>query len=175
MPVSPLRRWREANLPQQPAREGLVPMRLPSNSQHQFSRVPRAEIPRSSFDRSHGHKTTFDAGYLVPIFVDEALPGDTFNMRMTGFARLATPLHPFMDNVYLNTFFFAVPLRLIWENWERFNGAQDDPDDSTDFLVPQMTSTASTGYLAGSIHDYFGLPVGVPGYVHSALWHRAYN
>ena len=84
---------------------------------HDFSRVPRAEIPRSSFDRSHGVKTTFDAGYLVPIFLDEALPGDTFNLNMTGFARLATPLHPFMDNVFMNTFFFAVPMRLVWDNW----------------------------------------------------------
>lgn len=150
-------------------------MRLPSTMNHQFSRVPRAEIPRSSFDRSHGHKTTFDAGLLIPIYLDEALPGDTFNMKMTGFARLATPLHPFMDNLYLNSFFFAVPMRLVWDNWEKFNGAQTDPNDSTDFLVPTMTATASTGYLAGSIHDYFGLPVGIPGYSHSALWHRAYN
>lgn len=75
-------------------------MRLPSTSNHNFSRVPRAEIPRSSFDRSHGHKTTFGAGYLIPIFVDEALPGDTFALNMTGFARLATPLHPIMDNLF---------------------------------------------------------------------------
>ena len=80
---------------------------------HDFSRVPRAEIPRSSFDRSHNLKTTLNAGYLVPIFIDEALPGDTFSLNMHGFARLATPLHPFMDNLYFNTFFFSVPLRLI--------------------------------------------------------------
>jgi len=111
-------------------------MARPSVMQHSFSQVPRAEIPRSSFDRSHGYKTTFDAGFLVPIFVDEALPGDTFNLSMVGFARLATPLHPFMDNVFMNTFFFAVPLRLIWDNWEKFNGAQDNPDDSVDFTKP---------------------------------------
>ena len=84
---------------------------------HQFSQVPAAEIPRSSFDRSHGLKTTFDAGYLIPIYVDEALPGDTFNLSMTGFARLATPIFPVMDNMFMETFFFAVPNRLIWENW----------------------------------------------------------
>ena len=78
---------------------------------HDFSRVPRAEIPRSSFDRSHGVKTTFDAGYLVPIFLDEALPGDTFNLNMTGFARLPT-LHPFMDNVFMNT--FSSPSPCVW-------------------------------------------------------------
>ena len=146
-----------------------------SNMQHQFSQVPRAEIPRSSFDRSHGYKTTFDAGYIVPVFVDEVLPGDTFNLRMTSFGRLATPLHPFMDNMFLDTFFFFVPLRLVWTNFQRFMGEQPNPGDSTDFLVPTMTSTAGTGYVNGSLHDYFGLPTGVPGIVHSALWHRAYN
>ena len=85
-------------------------MPIPSVMTHQFSQVPSAEIPRASFDRSHGYKTTFDAGFLIPCFVDEALPGDTFNLKMTGFARLATPLKPFMDNVFLDSFFFAVPL-----------------------------------------------------------------
>lgn len=149
-------------------------MRVPSPSQHSFAQVPKAEIPRSSFDRSHGHKTTFDAGFLVPVFVDEALPGDTFNVSMTGFGRLATPLHPYMDNVYLNTFFFAVPLRLIWSNFERFMGEQDNPGASTDFLVPQMTSPGG-GYAVGSIHDHLGLPVQQANIAHSALWHRAYN
>ncbi len=141
---------------------------------HQFSRVPKADIPRSSFDRSHGHKTTFDAGFLIPVFCDEALPGDTFNLRMTAFARLATPLKPVMDNMYLDSFFFAVPIRLLWENWERFNGAQDNPDDSTDFLVPFVNSNAG-GYPANSIFDYMGLPITPNFYSHSALWLRAYN
>ena len=148
---------------------------LPSVMAHDFSRVPRAEIPRSSFDRSHGVKTTFDAGYLIPIFIDEALPGDTFNLDMTGFARLATPLHPFMDNVFINSFFFAIPMRLLWDNWQRFMGEQPNPGDSTDFVVPQMVSTAGTGYAIGSIFDYFALPTGVPGLSHSCLPLRAYN
>jgi len=142
---------------------------------HQFSQVPAVEIPRSSFDRSHGYKTTFDAGYLVPVFVDEALPGDTFSLNMLAFARLATPIHPVMDNMKLDSFFFAVPIRLIWENWERFNGAQTNPDDSTDYLVPTMTSTAVTGYGNESLHDYFGIPTKVPGLEHCSFWHRAYN
>ena len=83
---------------------------------HQFSQVPKAKIPRSSFDRTHGLKSTFDAGYLVPILVDEALPGDTFSCNMTGFARLATPIKPIMDNMFMETFFFAVPMRLVWDN-----------------------------------------------------------
>jgi len=144
-----------------------------ANKQHVFSQVPKAEIQRSSFDRSCGHKTTFDAGYLIPIFVDEVLPGDTFNLKMTGFGRLATPLFPLMDNAYLDSFWFFVPYRLVWQNWERFNGAQDDPEDSTDFLVPK-TGVGQTVML-GSIGDYMGLPP-MAGFLGcSALPFRAYN
>lgn len=149
-------------------------MRMPSVMAHQFSQVPSANIPRSSFDRSHGYKTTFDPGYLIPIFVDEALPGDSFSVNMTGFARMSTPLHPYMDNAYFNTFFFAVPYRLLWNNWEKFNGEQTHPGDSTDFLIPQVTAPTG-GFAAGSIYDYFGLPVGVEGISVSALHCRAYN
>ena len=143
--------------------------------EHRFSEITAAEIPRSSFNRSHGYKTTLDAGWLVPVFVDEALPGDTFNLRMTSFARLATPLHPFMDNMFLNSFFFAVPIRLLWDNWEKFNGAQDDPGDSTDFTLPTATSPASVGYAALTLQDYMGIPPGVPDLVHQNLPMRAYN
>lgn len=148
---------------------------IPSVMSHDFSRVPEAEIPRSSFDRSHGLKTAFDAGWLIPVFVDDVLPGDTFNLSMTGFARLATPLHPFMDNVFMNSFFFFVPLRLLWNNFQKQMGEQDNPGDSTDFLTPQIVSTAVTGYAENSIFDYFGLPTKVPGLSHSALPLRAYN
>lgn len=141
---------------------------------HQFSQVPKAEIPRSTFDRSHGYKTTFDAGYLVPFFFDEALPGDTFKTRMTGFARLATPIFPLMDNMYMDTQFFSVPIRLVWENWEKFNGAQKNPGDSTDYTIPQIVAP-SGGYQENSLEDYFGLPTKIAGISHSALWHRAYN
>jgi hypothetical protein len=142
---------------------------------HSFSRVPQAQIPRALFSRSHGHKTTFDAGYLVPIYVDEALPGDTFNLRMTAFARMATPLYPIMDNLYLDSHFFAVPMRLIWNNWEKFCGAQTDPDDSTDFTVPVMTAPAVTGHVVGSLSDYMGIPTGIADLEHNSVWHRAYN
>jgi len=150
-------------------------MSNPSVMHHQFSRVPEAEIQRSSFDRSHGHKTTFDSGYLVPVFVDEVLPGDTFNCSMTGFARLATPIFPIMDNMVMDVQFFAVPIRLIWDNWQKFNGEQINPGDSVDYLIPTMTSTATTGYGVGSLHDYIGIPAGVPDLEHSSLFHRAYN
>ena len=148
--------------------------KLHSVMTHQFSQVPDVNIPRSSFDRSHGHKTTFDAGYLVPVLVDEALPGDTFNCRMTGFARLATPLKPIMDNMFMETFFFAVPIRLVWENWEKFNGEQTDPGDSTDYLVPTIDSPAG-GWTAETLEDYLGLPILAGLTTSSVLWHRAYN
>jgi len=148
---------------------------MKSVMKHNFAQVPRADIPRSSFDRSCGHKTTFNAGELIPIYVDEALPGDTFNAKLHAFGRLATPLHPFMDNLYVDTHFFAVPNRLLWENWERFNGAQDNPGDSTDYLIPTMSATAGTGYAEGSLSDYMGIPTEIPDLEHSSLWHRAYN
>lgn len=142
---------------------------------HQFSQVPRVEIPRSSFDRSHGHKTTFDAGYLIPVYCDEVLPGDSFNLNMTAFARMATPLYPIMDNMYLDSFFFAAPIRLLWENFQRFMGEQDNPGDSIDFEIPTMTSPAGTGYFNSTLSDYFGIPTQIPDLEHSALFHRAYN
>lgn len=148
--------------------------RMPSVMSHNFSQVPHADIPRSQFNRSHGHKTTFDAGYLVPVFVDEALPGDTFNCQMAGFGRLATPIYPIMDNMYLDTFFFAVPVRLIWDNFVKFMGEQVDPGDSTDYLVPTV-NTPPGGYSSGGLFDYFGVPTGVPIENINALHARAYN
>lgn len=148
--------------------------RQKSVMQHSFSQVPKAEIQRSQFNRSHGYKTTFDSGYLVPFFMDEALPGDTFNLKASVFARMATPITPFMDNLFCDTFFFAVPIRLIWDNWEKMNGEQTNPGDTTDYLVPIMTSGVG-GYAVGSLHDYFGLPTGIASMPHSSLWHRAYN
>lgn len=142
---------------------------------HSFSQVPQADIPRSTFDRSHGYKTTFDSGYLVPVYMDEALPGDTINLSMSAFARLSTPLHPFMDNMFVDSFFFAVPIRLLWDNWQRFNGEQTDPGDSTDFLIPQVVAPAVTGFTNSSLADYLGMPTAVPNLSVSALWFRAYN
>lgn len=151
----------------------IVPM--PPVSQHSFAQVPSATIPRSAFNRSFGYKTTFDAGWLIPFFIDEVLPGDTFHLETSGFARLATPLKPIMDNIFLETFFFFVPNRIIWDNWERFNGAQTDPTDSTDFTIPRIAD----GYTvaADSIYDYMGIPVGLQTTTHdiNQLPLRAYN
>lgn len=143
---------------------------MPSTMSHDFSRVPKADIQRSVFQRDHGVKTAFDAGYLVPIFVDEALPGDTFTCSMTGFGRLATPVNPIMDNLYIETFFFAVPYRLVWNNWQKMCGEQENPGDSTDYLVPTLSGTVTTG----SLFDYMGIPIG-----NALTWNnlhgRAYN
>lgn len=145
-----------------------------SRSSHMFSRSPDLNIPRSSFNRSRGYKSTFNAANLIPVFMDEVLPGDSYSVRMTAFARLATPIFPIMDNLYLESFFFFVPNRLLWVNWERFNGAQDSPGDSTSFLVPISTSPVG-GYGEMSLQDYMGIPTKVAGLVHDTLWLRAYN
>ncbi|AXL15546.1 major capsid protein [Microviridae sp.] len=142
---------------------------------HQFSQVPKAQIQRSSFNRSHGLKTTFNGGALVPILVDEVLPGDSFNCHLTAFARLATPIYPVMDNMFMETFFFFVPNRLLWDNWQRFNGEQSSPGDSTDFVIPQIVSPATTGFIENTIYDYMGIPTQVPNLSFSALHLRAYN
>ena len=144
----------------------------PSTLSHDFSRVPKADIQRSVFNRDHGLKTTFDAGYLVPIFVDEALPADTFNLKTTGFGRLATPINPIMDNLHIETFFFAVPYRLIWDNWEKFCGEQTNPGDSTDYLMPQITGATIAN---STLYDYFGLPTEVSGISFNNMVGRAYN
>jgi len=146
---------------------------------HKFTMIPKADIPRSSFDCQSTHKTTFDAGFLVPVLVDEMLPGDTFRCNMTAFARLSTPLYPIMDNMHLDSFFFFVPNRLIWSNWQKFMGAQNNPNDSISFVVPQQVTPAG-GYAIGSLQDYMGLPtagqVQAGGTVsHCAFWPRAYN
>jgi len=143
-------------------------------NQHQFSQIPRAEIQRSVFNRSHGHKTTFNTGYLYPIFVDEALPGDTFRLNATIFARLATPIAPIMDNLHMETFFFAVPHRLVWDNWQAFCGERTDPDtDVTTLRVPQIDYATSAA--VGSLSDYFGIPTGITGLTPNSLAFRAYN
>lgn len=142
------------------------------STQHLFSQIPATNIPRSVFDRSHNVKTTFNSGLLVPFYVDEVLPGDSFKLDASLFARLATPIVPFMDNVYLETFFFFVPNRLLWDHWQAFNGEKINPNDSTDYLVPQATATNAQNL---SLWDYMGLPTNVANKLSvSALPFRAY-
>lgn len=131
---------------------------------HRFSDAPAMYMKRTKFDRSHVYKTTFNSGKLIPVFVDEILPGDTTRMSVNYFARLATPIKPIMDNIYLDWFFFFVPNRLVWEHWQNFCFEQEDPDDSTDYVIPTVASTGnSENAYVGSLWDYFGLPVNTSG------------
>lgn len=144
--------------------------------QQHFASSPQTKIERSTFDRSHGAKTTCDGNYLIPIFCDEVLPGDTHKLALTTFARFATPIVPILDNMFADVFFFFVPNRLVWNNWERFNGAQDNPADSVDYTIPSLNLT---NFTVGSIQDQFGLPIKItstasPAKV-STLPFRSYN
>lgn len=129
-------------------------------NQGHFSKVPsRVAAPRSSFDRSFSHRTTVSAGYIYPIFAQPMLPGDTVNLFMNAIARLATPIYPYFDNLYMDIHWIFAPNRLVWDNWERFQGAQDDPDDTTDYEVPSLDATThAAGFPELSIYDYLGLP-----------------
>lgn len=147
------------------------------NSQHNFAMIPAVKSPRSQFDRSFAMKDTFAFDYLIPIMVDEILPGDTCNLKLSTFARLATQLVPIMDNMYIDYFFFFVPNRLTWDNWERFNGAQDNPGDSTDYVLPSLDQFAANNPAVDTIYDKMGLPTNVAGVwtLHNTLPLRAYN
>ena len=148
-------------------------MKMKSVMNHSFSNVPSVSIPRSTFDRSHGYKTTFDSGYLVPVFNDLALPGDTMQVNLTGFARLSTPTYPIMDNMVMDTFFFAVPIRLLWDNWKKFCGEQTDPGDSISFSIPQVVCN---NVANETLYDYLGFPTKIAAnYSVNNLLGRAYN
>lgn len=150
---------------------------LPSVMQHQFSKIPAPRVQRSVFNRSRGYKTTFNAGYLVPFLLEEILPSDTINLTAHIFARLSTLQFPIMDNVFLDTFYFFVPNRLVWNNWQKFQGEQNNPGDSIDFEIPILSDTEYS-FTSGSLGDYFGLPVGptLEGSVEvNSLPFRAYN
>lgn len=143
---------------------------------HRFSDAPAMYMKRTKFDRSHVYKTTFNSGKLIPVFVDEVLPGDTTRMSVNYFARLATPIKPIMDNIYLDWFFFFVPNRLVWEHWQNFCFEQEDPDDSTDYVIPAiMANDNKNNTYVGSLWDYFGLPLNTSGTITgiSALPFRA--
>lgn len=134
------------------------------------------DIRRSTFDRSHTHTTSFNVGDVVPFFVDEVLPGDTFNVVTSKVVRLQTLLTPVMDNIYLDTYFFFVPNRLTWSHWKQFNGENTESAwiPQTEYEIPQVTAPADTGWIVGTIADYLGVPTGVPNLSVSALPFRAY-
>lgn len=144
-------------------------------TQNTFAQVPNVNMARSQFDRSFAVKDTFDFDLLVPIFVDEILPGDTCNLQVNTFTRLATQKVPIMDNMYIDFFFFFVPNRLVWNNWERMNGAQTDPGDTTDYIMPIVAAPAGTGVVVGNLYDHFGIPTGIPLLEWQNLPARGYN
>ncbi|QKI28889.1 VP1 [Trichosanthes kirilowii gokushovirus] len=140
------------------------PFQQPSvmNAQQHFARVPAVDIERSTFDRSHGYKTTFDAGNCIPFYVDEVLPGDTHELKTTGFFRLATPLKPIMDNIYVDIHYFFVPNRILWNSWQQFMGERLNPDDDpSEWTIPQLEYQIPNVPNANpsSVGAYMGLPL----------------
>ncbi len=147
------------------------------NVESHFALNPtRIDLSRSTFDRSASVKTSFNAGDIVPFFLEEVLPGDTFNVKSSKVVRMQTLLTPMMDNVYLDTYYFFVPNRLVWKHWKEFNGENTESAwiPETKYEVPQITAPADTGWAVGTIADYFGIPTGVPNLSVSALPFRAY-
>lgn len=143
-------------------------------TQQHFAEIPSANVRRSTFDRGSTYKTTFDSGYLVPIFIDEVLPGDTFDFEATLFGRLNTPIVPFFDDLFIDTHFFFVPNRLVWDNWENFITGPNEDNNNTEYLVPQCTAPDG-GFPVQGIQDYFGVPPLVSGISMDAMPLRAYN
>ena len=142
-----------------------------------FSYLPDLNIKRSMFKRPHTHKTSFNAGDCIPVYVDsDILPGDTIKMNMGSLLRMQTPLFPVMDNAYCDLLFFFVPHRLVWEHWKEFWGENNLTawEQQTEYTIPQITAPASTGWTAGTIADYMGIPTGVAGISVNALPFRAY-
>lgn len=153
----------------------LMDQRLPSNMSHDFSNVPKVKLPRASFKTTRTHKTTFNADYLVPVYVGEALPGDTWDFDMAMLARFSSPLKtPVMDNAYLDIFSFAAPLRILQTNFPKIFGMEVDPLDVNTTQTPIITPTTG-GFTALSLEDYFGLPLGIEGIEVVSYWHRFYN
>lgn len=146
------------------------------NTESHFSLLPRVDISRSRFDRSSSVKTTFNTGDIVPFFLEEVLPGDTFNVKTSKVVRMQTLLTPLMDNLYLDTYYFFVPNRLVWQHWKEFCGENTESAwiPETEYAMPQITSPAETGWEVGTIADYFGIPTGVANLSVSALPFRAY-
>lgn len=148
------------------------------NQNSHFSQIPQANIRRSKFTRNHSHKTTFNAGKLIPIYVDEMLPGDTFSMDTSVFCRMSTPIYPVMDNAYMDYYYFFVPNRLLWDHWKEFMGENTSAPwaQTTEYSIPQISSGTTSGAVfdSGSVADYMGIPLNVQGLSVSALPFRAY-
>jgi len=160
---------------------------MPSIMQHSFSQVPRARIPRSQFQRNYENKGTFNADYIVPMYWDEVYPGDTAQMDFSAIIRMVTPETPFMDNLYVDFFFFFVPNRLVQNNWQKLMGEQENPDDTIDYATPKVVapvggyvdpadwSAPTAAQLSGALYDYYGYPTRVAGYEAHNYLARGHN
>lgn len=131
-----------------------------------FNQVPRLDITRSRFKRRQDVKLTMNAGQLIPFYVDEVLPGDTFSIDQAAIIRMTTPIFPVMDNCYLDIYYFNVPCRILWKNFKRFMGENDEGPwaQTQEYTVPQVKVTGTTEKPApyeGSILDYMGIPTKV--------------
>ena len=148
-----------------------------SSSQSHFSNVPRVDIQRSKFNRPSQHKTTFNTGDLIPLYVDEVLPGDTRSMDMAAVVRSQTPIVPVMDNANLDVYWFFVPNCLVWDHWEEFNGQNNTTywEQPVEYEIPQCSAPLNDGWLPGTIADYMGIPTKITGFSVSALPFRAYG
>lgn len=155
----------------------------PHKATHTFAKVPTVSAQRSVFNRSFTHKTTFAEGYLIPFYCDEVIPGDTFSCRLTAFLRLSTLLFPIMDNLYFDVQYWYVPNRLLWTNWVYFMGEQNNPADTTNFTVPQVT-TPGGGFAKLSLYDYMGIPPSIAstptinnllGRAYNFIWNQEYR
>lgn len=145
------------------------------NTESHFATLPKVDISRSTFDRSASLKTSFNVGQIVPFFIDEVLPGDTFDIKTSKVVRMPSMITPIMDNIYLDTYYFFVPNRLVWSHWKEFNGENTESAwiPKTEYEIPQLTAPAG-GWNVGTLADYFGIPTGVPKLSVSALPFRAY-
>lgn len=143
---------------------------------YEFSANPTyLDMSRSTFDRSHSVKTSFNAGLLVPFYVDEVLPGDTFDVRTSKVVRMPSLVTPVMDNLFLDTYYFFVPNRIVWNHWKELQGENTDSAwaPSIEYEVPQLRAPEG-GWSVGTIADYFGIPTGVSGISVNALPFRGY-
>lgn len=145
------------------------------NSEQHYAQVPHAEIRRAKFQRDFNLLTTMNEGDLVPIYLDEVLPADTFKINLNALVRMATPLYPVMDNAYMDFYFFFVPARLLWKHFQNLMGQNDSTfwAEQTEYTTPVTTAPAG-GWNVGTLADYFGIPTGVSGLKVNSLPFRAY-
>ena len=145
------------------------------NTENHFGNNPSKSMPRSAFKMSHSHTTSFSTGSIIPIYWKDCLPGDSVKMNVAELIRMTTPIHPVMDNAYIDTYFFKVPRRLVYSHFEELMGENKDDawTPTKEYELPQVTAPEG-GWSKGTLADYFGIRTGVDGISIDASWFRAY-